>query len=81
MVACWELVASARDEGASYVEFMLHSSELMPGGSPTFATDESVECLYGHLEALFEEATANFSGATLAEFQAGFHSPRERTLQ
>ena len=27
----------SREQGLDYIEFMLHSSELMPGGSPTFA--------------------------------------------
>ncbi len=44
-----------RDE-SPYVEFMLHSSELMPGGSPTFPDERSIEGLYEDLEAIFEEA-------------------------
>src|SRR5215472_15641428 len=34
---------SAREAGAVCVEFMVHSSELMPGGSPRFRTDARVE--------------------------------------
>jgi len=51
-----------------YVEFMLHSSELMPGGSPTFMSDKSIENLYEDLETLFAEARMNFTGCTLAEY-------------
>lgn len=50
------------------VEFMLHSSELMPGGSPTFQTKESIEALYNDLEVLFSNATKQFQGKTLCEF-------------
>lgn len=59
-------------EGRSYAEFMLHSSEFMPGGSPTFRTAEAVERLYDDLEQLFSSASANFGGATLCEFAAAF---------
>lgn len=36
-----------------YLEFMLHSSELMPGGSPYFQTAESIERMYRDMEKLF----------------------------
>jgi hypothetical protein len=50
------------------VEFMLHSSELMPGGSPTFQTQDSIEALYDDLEALLSKAAEQFRGETLSEF-------------
>ncbi|MFV0280807.1 MAG: hypothetical protein ACK5JM_08615 [Rhodoblastus sp.] len=53
-----------------YVQFMLHSSELMPGGSPTFDTEEKIEFLYAHLDRLFAKASEKFVGATLSEFVA-----------
>lgn len=62
------LVERAVGEQASYVEFTLHSSELMPGGSPRFPTKRHIERLYDHLECLFAFATKTFHGATLAEF-------------
>ena len=43
----------AREERWPCVQFALHSSELMPGGSPTFRTEDSIERLYEDLEALF----------------------------
>jgi hypothetical protein len=55
--------------GADYVEFMLHSSEFMPGGSPTFRDEAAIEGLYADLEQLFEHLAARFEGLTLA----GFH--------
>jgi hypothetical protein len=57
---------------SAYIEFMLHSSELMPGGSPTFPSERSIDLLYDHLEQLFEEAQHDYRGATLAEFREEF---------
>jgi len=51
-----------------YVEFMLHSSELMPGGSPRFKNDQSIQKLYLDLEAIFFEASQTFTGCTLSEY-------------
>ncbi|NKG32778.1 deacetylase [Erwinia rhapontici] len=55
-------------EGHDYVEFMLHSSEFMPGGSPTFATEEHIEHLYQDLEQLFSWLAERTVGKTLAEY-------------
>ena len=43
----------------SHLEFVIHSSELMPGGSPRFRTEESVERLYGDLKILFTDIAGN----------------------
>ena len=53
---------------SSYLMFMLHSSELMPGGSPTFKTAESVETLYDHLNRIFNLVSKNFQGITLNDY-------------
>jgi hypothetical protein len=50
------------------VEFILHSSELMPGGSPTFQTDDDIERLYDDLQVMFGVAAEQFRGQTLSEF-------------
>ncbi len=55
-------------EGQDYVEFMLHSSEFMPGGSPTFVSEQDIELLYENLEALFSWLTPRFFGQTLSEY-------------
>lgn len=39
------ILNSAIQKKRDYVEFVLHSSELMPGGSPTFPTVQSIEKL------------------------------------
>jgi hypothetical protein len=55
-------------QGNDYVEFMLHSSEFMPGGSPTFKDEAAIEGLYRDLEALFTWLSDKTVGMTLAEF-------------
>ena len=65
---------TARAEGAVHLDFTLHSSELMPGGSPTFRDASDIERLYEDLEILFEELSAWCRGMTLKEFHAWFGS-------
>jgi len=60
----------ARVEGAAHLEFMLHSSELMPGGSPAFRDASDIDRLYEHLEILFEDLSGWCCGMTLKEFHA-----------
>jgi hypothetical protein len=61
-------------EGAPYVEFMLHSSELMQGGSPTFRTARDIELLYDDMERLLAWAADEFVAATLLEFASSISS-------
>ena len=70
----------ARAESAAHVEFMLHSSELMPGGSPSFRDASAIERLYENLEVLFAELATWCRGMTLQEFAAQYSS-RAATLQ
>jgi hypothetical protein len=55
-----------------YIMFMLHSSELMPGGSPTFRNAESIENLYNHLEILFSIISKDFQGITLKDYYSHY---------
>ena len=68
--AMLDILDQVRAEGRAYAEFMLHSSELMPGGSPTFRTEAHIERLYADLRALFAAVRGRFAPATLAEFHA-----------
>lgn len=66
------LVGEILAETPDHLEFVLHSSEFMPGGSPVFPDAASIERLYAHLEVLFEVIGRHFTGATLSEFRDGF---------
>ncbi len=63
-----QIVQRAIHTGRTYVEFMLHSSELMPGGSPTFPGDKDIEVLYTDLDTLFTHVRSKFTGATLSDY-------------
>lgn len=65
------------DEDRDYAEFMLHSSEFMPGGSPTFQTVRDIERLYDQLETLFAWMAPRFEGMTLSAYRSRF-DPDER---
>ncbi len=62
------IVNNALESDARYIEFMLHSSELMPGGSPTFKTSNSIKHLYDDLEVLFQFISKNFIGIGITDF-------------
>jgi len=64
----WMLRKAAADKHTDYIMFMLHSSEFMPGGSPTFKTEEDIELLYKHLDILFCEASKAFEGETIEQY-------------
>jgi len=40
---CLELVENLKKDDSEYIMFMLHSSELMPGGSPNFKNEHAIE--------------------------------------
>jgi peptidoglycan/xylan/chitin deacetylase (PgdA/CDA1 family) len=61
-------------ERRPYAEFMLHSSEFMPGGNPIFPNASDVERLYAQLRELFSAAAGRFRGLTLDEFDAEFRT-------
>lgn len=66
--ALLRVVARAIRRRTPYLQMMLHSSELMPGGSPTFESEEAVEELHETLERLFETIKGRYAGRTLTEF-------------
>jgi len=63
-----DIVYDAEHRKADYIEFMLHSSEFMPGCSLAFPDEESIEQLYADLTILFETIAKNFQGKTLREY-------------
>jgi hypothetical protein len=65
-----ELVGWALSENLPVIELMLHSSELMPGGSPYFPEKDDVETLFNDLERFLAHTSAlGITGATLAEYR------------
>jgi hypothetical protein len=62
------LAGEVADREETHVEFILHSSELMPGGSPQFRSTKAIESLYDDLRALFSVAQRRFRGAGLSAF-------------
>ena len=65
--ALLSLARRALEERRPCLVLALHSSELMPGGSPTFPRPEDVEALYRDLDALFTTLAGETRGATLQE--------------
>lgn len=63
-----KVVEVSLTQGHYYLEFMLHSSEFMPGGSPTFKTEQDIENLYRDLKQLFDWLRQRTVGMTLAEY-------------
>lgn len=56
-------------EKNGYLEFMMHSSEFMPGGSPYFKTEEDIEILYDILKKYFRWVIDNgYIGESLSEY-------------
>ncbi|MCS6913356.1 MAG: hypothetical protein RMK29_02645 [Myxococcales bacterium] len=66
------LLRWALGRGTDCVQLMLHSSELMPGGSPTLPTQAHIDRLYCDLAALFADAAQRCIGATLSEYYLHF---------
>jgi hypothetical protein len=64
-----ETMQLALADGRGYVEFMLHSSEFMPGGSPRFQTEAQIESLFEDIERLFAAASECCVGMTLCEYE------------
>lgn len=63
-----QVVEQTLSQGNDYVEFMLHSSEFMPDGSPTFKNEADIERLYDDLEQLFSWLQSRTQGMTLTGY-------------
>ena len=62
------VLSTALRQGRDYVQLVLHSSELMPGGSPKAQSPNRIERLYANLEVLFSAALQHSQGVTLQDF-------------
>ena len=57
------------DHNVDYLEFMVHSSELMPNGSPYFKDENDIEELYKTIETVFAYVRQlGYKGITMAEY-------------
>jgi len=57
------------ESGSDYVEFMIHSSELMRGGSIYFRTEEDMRLLYDRMRKVFcYAASLGYCGCTVSEY-------------
>lgn len=66
-------IAEECNKRNKYIEFMIHSSELMPGGSPTFKNERSIERLYKHLDILFRTLKGyGYEGCMLSEMARNY---------
>lgn len=72
MIRPVEKAVSAQGTGRVHLEFMIHSSELMPGGSPYFANEADIERIYTEIKALFEVVSQHCRSMTLAEFHTWY---------
>ncbi len=54
--------------GVNYLEFMIHSSELMPGASPYCKDKYEVEKYYDRMEKYFKYIYKRYQGITLKDF-------------
>lgn len=61
-------ISSSSKEGDDYLMFFTHSSQLMPGGSPHYKTEKSIEDLYKKLESAFQYIAKMYTGITLREY-------------
>lgn len=67
MIALCDMVD--KEENSDYLELMLHSSELMPNGSPYFPDEESINLLYNDLDCLFKYIRKlGYAGITLENY-------------
>ena len=63
------LAKHVEKEGSDYLEFMIHSSELMPGGSPYFTTKDDINNMYDIVERFFAFVNENgYCGIGLSDY-------------
>jgi hypothetical protein len=71
-----ELIRSLRAAGVPYLCFTLHSSSLLPGGSPYAATAADVERVMDRVSEMLKRLSGdgNYAPATIAEIARGLES-------
>lgn len=62
------ITMQAEKNEMAYLEFMVHSSELMAGGSPYFRTAEDIEVMYRDMEEFFKWISGKYEGISLKNY-------------
>lgn len=73
-----KLLEMGQESDDDYIMFMLHSSELMTGGSPNFTSFGEIEGLYREIETIFSALAKEYEGVTLREYYSYF---QERNIK
>lgn len=71
------LLDCIKAENSEYLEFMMHSSEFMPGGSPYYSTKGEIDSLFLQLDRLFGIIAETYYGCTLANFAEQYRCREE----
>lgn len=64
----WIIEKTLKDPNMDVLMFMIHSSELMPGGSLAFATEKEIDCVYNDIESIFKLIDRRINPITLSQF-------------
>ncbi|MDF1586064.1 polysaccharide deacetylase family protein [Marinimicrococcus flavescens] len=72
------LLDETAQSGLPHAQFIIHSSELMPGGSPYFPGPDDVEQLFDDLDALFAHARSRYRGMTVGGFARAWQAGEAR---
>lgn len=64
----WIVHKAVTHPQTTHLEFFLHSSELMPAGSPWLQNQEDIERLYSRIEPLFDLVSQHCQSMTLKQF-------------
>lgn len=62
------IIKLVEKSGSSFLNFMIHSSELMAGCNPYCKTENDIQKMYRKTEQIFEHVSSNYEGITLREF-------------
>ena len=70
----------AEKENVDFIEFMIHSSEVMPDGSPYFQTEEDIDNAFRDMNELFKYIKEKgYCGYTLKEYYNTFIHKHENS--
>lgn len=68
------LIKDVENQKIDYLELMIHSSELMPGGSPYTKDKEAIESFYLKLESIFQYISKDYKGVLVRDLYSIVYS-------